>query len=78
MASSGSEAGIKIVLYTGRPHRGSSHFEKLGLSEEEYIIMNNVILMKLKSGPCFNLKVYLAHKNGRTLAGFKKTSQRWP
>mgnify|MGYP000653561319 CR=1 FL=1 len=31
-------AGIKIVLCTGRPpFRYSSPFEKLGLSEEEYI-----------------------------------------
>ena len=35
-------AGIKIVLCTGRPRSGIlPHFEKLGLSEEEYIIMNN-------------------------------------
>lgn len=35
-------AGIKIVLCTGRPCSGIvPHFEKLGLSEEEYIIMNN-------------------------------------
>lgn len=37
-----AEAGIKIVLCTGRPRSGIlPHFEKLGLSEEEYIIMNN-------------------------------------
>ena len=37
-----SAAGIKIVLCTGRPRSGIlPHFEKLGLSEEEYIIMNN-------------------------------------
>ena len=35
-------AGIKIVLCTGRPRSGIvPHFEKLGLSEEEFIIMNN-------------------------------------
>ena len=35
-------AGIKIVLCTGRPRSGIlPQFEKLGLSEEEYIIMNN-------------------------------------
>ena len=35
-------AGIKTVLCTGRPRSGIlPHFEKLGLSEEEYIIMNN-------------------------------------
>lgn len=35
-------AGIEIVLCTGRPRSGIvPHFEKLGLSEEEYIIMNN-------------------------------------
>lgn len=35
-------AGIKIVLCTGRPCSGIvPHFEKLGLSEEEFIIMNN-------------------------------------
>lgn len=35
-------AGIKIVLCTGRPRSGIvPHFEKLGLSEEKYIIMNN-------------------------------------
>ena len=37
-----AETGIKIVLCTGRPRSGIlPHFEKLGLSEEEYIIMNN-------------------------------------
>ena len=35
-------AGIKIVLCTGRPRSGIvPHFEKLGLSEEEFIIMIN-------------------------------------
>ncbi|MBM7642253.1 Cof-type HAD-IIB family hydrolase [Streptococcus loxodontisalivarius] len=35
-------AGVKIVLCTGRPKSGIlPYFEKLGLTEEEYIIMNN-------------------------------------
>ena len=70
-------AGIKIVLCTGRPRSGIlPHFEKLGLSEEEYIIMNNGLLMKLKIGSCCNMKVYLAlrWKNSCRLA---KTFQRW-
>lgn len=35
-------SGIKVVLCTGRPKSGIlPYFEELGLSEEEYIIMNN-------------------------------------
>ena len=34
-------AGIKVVLCTGRPKSGIlPYFEELGLTEEEYIIMN--------------------------------------
>ena len=37
-----SQAGIKIVLCTGRPKSGIvPYFEQLGLTDEEYIIMNN-------------------------------------
>lgn len=35
-------AGVKIVLCTGRPKSGIvPYFDQLGLTEEEYIIMNN-------------------------------------
>ena len=71
-------AGIKIVLCTGRPRSGIlPHFEKLGLSEEEYIIMNNgCSTYETKIGTCFNMKVYLAlrWKNSCRLA---KAFQRW-
>ncbi|MGT2906618.1 Cof-type HAD-IIB family hydrolase [Streptococcus dentiloxodontae] len=34
--------GVKVVLCTGRPRSGIiPYFEKLGLTDEEYIIMNN-------------------------------------
>ena len=37
-----TKAGIKIVICTGRPKSGVlPYFEKLGLNDEEYIIMNN-------------------------------------
>lgn len=37
-----AQAGVKIVLCTGRPKSGIlPFFEKLGLDDEEYIIMNN-------------------------------------
>lgn len=37
-----AQAGVKIVLCTGRPKSGIlPYFEKLGLTDEEYIIMNN-------------------------------------
>lgn len=37
-----SQSGVKIVLCTGRPKSGIvPYFEELGLTEEEYIIMNN-------------------------------------
>ncbi|MCS4488634.1 Cof-type HAD-IIB family hydrolase [Streptococcus sciuri] len=37
-----SKKGIKIVLCTGRPKSGIvPYFEQLGLTDEEYIIMNN-------------------------------------
>lgn len=37
-----AKAGVKIVLCTGRPKSGIlPYFERLGLTDEEYIIMNN-------------------------------------
>lgn len=37
-----AKAGVKIVLCTGRPKSGIlPYFEQLGLTDEEYIIMNN-------------------------------------
>lgn len=37
-----AQAGVKIVLCTGRPKSGIvPYFEQLGLTDEEYIIMNN-------------------------------------
>lgn len=37
-----AQAGIKIVICTGRPRSGIlPYFEQLGLTDEEYIIMNN-------------------------------------
>ena len=70
-------AGIKIVLCTGRPRSGIlPHFEKLGLSEEEYIIMNNGCSTYETKNWKLLLKVYLAlkWKNSCRLA---KTFQRW-
>ena len=71
-------AGIKIVLCTGRPRSGIvPHFEKLGLSEEEYIIMNNgCSTYETKIGPCLNLKVYLALK-WKNSCRLVKISQGW-
>lgn len=37
-----AKAGVKIVLCTGRPKSGiMPYFEALGLSDEEYVILNN-------------------------------------
>ncbi|MEX2803753.1 Cof-type HAD-IIB family hydrolase [Streptococcus sp. H31] len=37
-----AQAGVKIVLCTGRPKSGvEPYFNKLGLSDNEYVIMNN-------------------------------------
>ena len=37
-----ARTGVKIVLCTGRPKSGIiPYFEQLGLTDEEYIIMNN-------------------------------------
>lgn len=37
-----ARSGIKIVLCTGRPKSGiTPYFEQLGLTDEEYIVMNN-------------------------------------